>query len=68
MASHGLLKRLPYRLETSPSPANCDYVGACSSWSGAHLRQDSLPHDLMKQFSFQSQALAFERDLMAKQG
>ena len=39
MASHGLLKRLPYVLEASPFPVSRDYMGADSSWSGAiHTR------------------------------
>jgi len=34
MASHGLLKRLPYTLKASPFPVNRGCVGASSSWFG----------------------------------
>jgi hypothetical protein len=54
MACHGLLKRLPYPLETSPSPVNRDYMGASSSWSGAiHTQTEPCERVLLKQFPFQ---------------
>ena len=37
-------KRLPYPLETSPSPVNRDYMGASSSWAGANHARNTLRH------------------------
>jgi hypothetical protein len=56
MASHGLLKRLPYLLETSPFPVNRGYVGASSSWSGAnHSASLRCERCIREQLTFQSE-------------